>query len=174
MHMWSRNFLPLLSTWIHLRLLVGLVLPEVKFGWCFIDHCLSVLIRYMASVYLLDFFKLFSQHQPLHITSVIALHAIMTYYILQIHMSCPSTRICFSQWWSIGLDMFGCNNVLYIFVVMICILFKSTRENCLIIMRLHMLPVTRSNVQKVYSKLHWMKSVIILYFINYYNKIVII
>ena len=41
-------------------------------------------------------------------------------------------------------------------------------------MRLHMLPVTRSNVQKVYSKLHWMKSVKILYFINYYNKIVII
>jgi len=70
--------------------------------------------------------------------------------------------------------MFGCNSVLYIFVVMICILFKSTRENCLIIMRLHMLPVTRSNVQKVYSKLHWMKSVIILYFMKYYNKIVII
>ena len=41
-------------------------------------------------------------------------------------------------------------------------------------MRLHMLPVTRSNVQNVYSKLHWMKSVIILYFMKYYNKIVII
>ena len=90
-------------------------------------------------------------------------------------MSCPSTCICFYQWWSIGLDMFGCINVLYILFVMIFILFKSTRENCLIIIRLHMLPVTRSNVQKVYSKLHWMKSVIILpYFINYYNKIVII
>ena len=31
--------------------LVGLVLLEVKFFiWCFIDHCLSVLIRYTASI----------------------------------------------------------------------------------------------------------------------------
>jgi hypothetical protein len=90
-------------------------------------------------------------------------------------MSFPSTCICFYQWWSIGLDMFGCNSVLCIFVVMIFIMFKSTRENMLIIARLYLLPVTRSNVQKVYSKLHCMKSVIILsYFINYYNKIVII
>lgn len=63
---------------------------------------------------------------------------------------------------------------IYIFV-MICIMFKNTTENCLNIIRLHMLPVTPRDVQKVYCKLHWMKSVIILsYFINYYNKIVII
>jgi hypothetical protein len=57
---------------------MGLVLLEVKlFVWCFIDHFLSILIRYMASDYLLGVFKQFSQHQPLHITSVIALHVIM-------------------------------------------------------------------------------------------------
>jgi hypothetical protein len=76
--MWSRNVLPLLSTCIHPRFLVELVLLEVKFfAWCFIDHCLSVLIGYTTSDYLLGVFKHFSQHNSLHITSVIALHAIM-------------------------------------------------------------------------------------------------
>ena len=63
--MWSRNCLPFLSTWVHIRLVVGVVLLDLLFPVvCFVYYCLFLFLlaifRFATSDYTFCSFKLFS------------------------------------------------------------------------------------------------------------------